>query len=232
MTAPVHELDRRTVLRTLGAAASVGVAGCLTGDDGGGRPADVALEPPENYDRIKDVDLPYPVYGDEVPEATLPCVVHDGPVSTREFVGDRHSVLTFVYTRCQGVCLTLGSHLVQVQAWAADAGHTDEVALLATNFDPGHDSPTEFREWGRERGLDYDLGNAYLLRPETPERARTVVEERFGEAYESREQEGMPFIHTGLILLVNDRGVVERAYAGDPPHPSAVIDDVETLVEG
>lgn len=230
MNTPARGVDRRTVLRTLGAAATAGLAGCLGGDDG--RPADLTLDPPGNYDQLKDAGLPYPVYGEEVPDATVPCVLDDEPMSTREFVGDRHVLMTFVYTRCEGVCLTLGSHLVQVQAWAADAGRTDDVALVAMNFDPEHDSPADLREWGRGRGLDYDLGNSHLLRPESAERARTVVEETFGEAYEERDEGGMPFIHTGLILLVNDRGVVERAYAGDPPHQSVVVDDVETLVEG
>lgn len=222
-------LTRRGALEAGATAAVAGLAGCLGGDD---RPDDVVLDPPENYDKLQDADLPYPVYGERLPEVSVPGVVHDRTVSTREFVGDRHLLLTFVYTRCSGICLGLGSNLVQVQARASSGGYTDEVALGAVSFDPEHDTPERFRTWGEERGFDYELGNAYLLRPESPERARAVVEDTFGEAYEHEAGADMPFLHSGLLVLANDQGVVERAYAGDPPSPSTVVDDVESLVEG
>jgi protein SCO1/2 len=223
-------LTRRTALRTAGAAAVAGLAGCLgLGDD---RPEDVTLAPPDNYDQLQEADLPYPVYGEDLPAAEVPGVVHGRPVSTREFVGERHLLLTFVYTRCTGICLGLGSNLVQVQAAASDSGYTDEVALGAISFDPSYDTPERLREWGAERGFDYDLGNAYLMLPESEQRAQTIVEERFGEAYQYEEGADMPFLHSGLVVLANDRGVVERAYAGEPPTASTIVDDVETLVGG
>jgi len=224
-------VTRRGALTAGATAVAAGLTGCL-GIGGDDRPDDVTLAPPENYDELRDADLPYPVYGEALPEASVPGVLHDRTVSTREFVGERHVLLTFVYTRCSGICLGLGSNLVQVQARAAAEDYADDVALAAVSFDPEHDTPERFREWGDERGFDYGPGNAYLLRPESPERARTVVENTFGEAYEYVEGADMPFLHSGLLLLANDRGVVERAYAGDPPSPSTVLDDVETLVEG
>nr|WP_241429879.1 SCO family protein [Haloferax larsenii] len=227
MTTPSRPVSRRTVLRAAGVAATIGVAGCLSGRD---RPANVTLDPPENYDKLVEADLPYPIYGEKLPAVTVPGVVHDRPVSTREFVGERHLLLTFVYTRCDGICLNLGQNLVHVQAHAADAGFTDEIAVAGISFDPEHDTPTRLRTWGAKRGLEYDLGNCYLLRPESPTRARTVVEDTFGEAYKHEEGAEMPFLHSGLILLVNDEGVVERSYAGDPPNPTTVLDDVEALV--
>jgi len=231
MTPTDATTNRRTVLKGLGAAATVGLAGCLSsGED---RPDDVVLAPPENYDALRDADLPYPIYGELVPEAAVPDVVSGQEISTRQFVDERALLLTFVYTRCEGICLSLGSNLVHAQAAAAEAGVSEEVALVAISFDPAHDTPERLRTWGRERGLDYDIGNAHILRPESPERARTVVEERFGEAYERNDQgEGMPFLHTGLILLVNEGDVVERAYAGEPPQPATVVDDLETLLGG
>jgi len=229
MTQNTRSPSRRTVLKTVGAATALGLTGCLA--SGEERPDDVILPPPENYDALRDADLPYPIYGELVPEAAVPDVLTGEPVSTRQFVDQRALLLTFVYTRCEGICLSLGSNLVHAQAAAADAGVSDEIALVAISFDPAYDTPERLRAWGRERGLDYESGNAHLLRPESPERARTVVEGRFGEAYERNDQgEGMPFLHTGLILLVNEGAVVERAYAGEPPQPATVVDDVETLL--
>jgi protein SCO1/2 len=168
---------------------------------------------------------------EEIPEAVVPDVITDTDVSTRQFVGERALLLTFVYTRCQGICLSLGSNLVHVQAMAAESEVSDDIALGAISFDPEYDTAERLRTWGQDRGLDYDLGNVHLMLPESPERARTVVEEQFGEAYErSDASEGMPFLHTGLILLVNDGGRVERTYAGDAPDPSTLVSDAETLL--
>ena len=224
-----YATSRRSLLAAAGAAVVGSVAGCTA--LGRERPEGVTLPPPENYDRLKEVDLPYPTYGDDLPEATVPGVLRGGEVSTREFVGERHLLLTFVYTRCTGICLGLGANLVQVQARAAEEGFSDEIALAATTFDPAHDTPERLRAWGKERGLDFAAGNVHLLRPGSPERARAVVEGTFGEAFEHRPEADMPFLHTGLILLANDRGVVERAYSGDPPNPKTVVDDVTALVE-
>ncbi|AFK18232.1 SCO family protein [Haloferax mediterranei ATCC 33500] len=215
------------MLKTAGAAAITGVSGCLSGQN---RPKGVTLAPPDNYKNLKEADLPYPVYGEKLPEVTVPGVVSDRPVTTTDFVGERHLLLTFVYTRCEGICLNLGQNLVQVQARAAEAGFTDDIALGAITFDPEHDTPERLKSWGAERGFDYDLGNCYLMRPKSERRARAVVEDTFGEAYKHEEGAKMPFLHTGLIFLVNDEGVVERAYAGDPPKPTTVIEDVEALV--
>lgn len=229
MTRQTTHITRRTALKTSGAVAVAGLAGCLGGDD---RPADVTLAPPENYEELKEADLPYPIYGEDLPEASVPGVLHDRTISTREFIGERHLLLTFVYTRCSGICLGLGSNLVQVQARAAEGGYTGDVALAAVSFDPAYDTPERLREWGKDRGFDYDLGNVYLMRPESRNRARTVVEDTFGEAYQHEEEADMPFLHSGLIVLANSRGVVERAYAGDPPSPSTVVNDVKAVVEG
>ncbi|MHB9286700.1 SCO family protein [Halobacteriales archaeon Cl-PHB] len=224
-TAP---LSRRTALKLTGTAALAGLAGCLGSADTG--PAGVVLDAPDNYEALQEADLPYPIHGEDVPEATVPDVLRNEDVSTRGFVGESAMLLTFVYTRCEGICQSLGANLVQVQARAAEWGVSDDVALTAISFDPEYDTPERFRSWGANRGLDYDLDNAHLLRPESPARARTVVEDTFGEAYEANDKKGMPFLHTGLILLVNDGGVVERAYAGEPPQPKTVVEDVQTLL--
>ncbi|MBV0901374.1 SCO family protein [Haloarcula salina] len=228
MTHRPSQPTRRTVLRATGSAAAIGLAGCL----GPSTPANVELPPPDNYEALQEADLPYPIYGEDLPEATVPDVLSDQPVSSSSLVGDSHLLLTFVYTRCNGICLTLASGLVHAQARAAEGGYTDDLSLAVITFDPATDTPETFTDWAADQGFDFDLGNCYLLRPTSPERARTVVEDTYGEAYEKNPDEGMPFLHMGLTLLVNDEGVVERAYAGSQPQPATIVDDVETLVDG
>lgn len=227
MTSDTHT-KRRTFLRAAGVSTVAAVAGCL--GFGQRRPEGVRLAPPENYERLREAELSHPIYGDPLPEATLPDALSGGQLSTRAFVGERHVLMAFIYTRCSGICIGLTADLVHVQAAAADDGLSNEVALVATTFDPSHDTPDVLREYGEERGVDYDAGNWHFLRPETPERAKTVVEDTFGDPFARNDGQGMAFLHRGLLLLANDGGYVERAYSGDPPNPATVVADFERLV--
>lgn len=185
-------LERRTVLRAIGAtAAGASIAGCtslgaITGDDGGGSD-DTVLGKPKNYDRGSDIELPYPRYGEALPEATVPAPLQDRTLSTREFVGDRHVVVTFVYTSCTTVCPGLTAALRRVQADSIEEGYADEVALLPITFDPAHDTAPVLAEYADSMGVDRSVGNWFFLRPESPERAQAVVDETFGVAFEKQD---------------------------------------------
>ncbi|MFP4188436.1 MAG: SCO family protein, partial [Halobacteriales archaeon] len=173
-------MKRRRFLSMVTASALVGATGCLGGD------ADTVLSPPENYETLSQADLPRPIHGERLPEATVEAPLRDTDtdVSTRGFVGDRHVLMTFIYTRCTDVCLSLTANLVQAQVDAVEEEYSDEIALLPTTFDPGHDTADVLREYGDERGADVDADNWYFLRPDGEERAREVVDGTFGVAYE------------------------------------------------
>lgn len=255
---PSAPIDRRTFIRATGAAAvAASLAGCsqltASGNDDG-----TVLSPPENHDRIKNADLPHPIYGEAIPEATVPAPLRDRTVTTTEFTGERHVVLTFIYTSCTTVCLGLTAALRRVQADARERGYGDEIAFLTTTFDPEYDTADVLEEYGTKHGVDYDAGNWYFLRPETPDDARTVVEDTFGVAFEQGDDSGgmsggslngtngsddetnesehgdhaRHFAHTSLILLVNGDGVVERAYTGGTPPGNAIVEDARAVVEG
>lgn len=242
MTEQRLNADRRAVLRTAGAAALASAAGCLGVLSSGGGNDDVVLDPPENYDRREDLDIPYPTYGEEIPEATVPAPLHDRSVSTREFVGDRHVMMTFIYTSCKTVCPGLTATLRHVQADSIEDEYADEMAFLPTTFDPEQDSPEALRSYGEEMGVNFEVENWYFLRPETPEDAERVVEDTFGVAFESGggghaegsqdDEKPTMFQHASLVLLVNKDGYVERAYNGGPPGPDEAIEDTRAVVEG
>lgn len=247
-------IDRRTVLKTAGAAAIGGaLAGCLGRD---GRDNDeLVLSAPANHERAETTDVPHPIYGEELPEATVPAPLHDRTVTTTEFVGDRHTMLTFVFTSCTTVCPGLTATLRRVQADAIERGDADEIAFQAITFDPEYDTEPVLREYGQKMGVDFDVGNWYFLRPETPADARAVVEDTFGVAFEraddsdptdhgddgANESDGgmdgdhdgghRHFVHTALVLLVNRDGLVERAYTGGAPAPQTVLEDARTVLE-
>ena len=237
------QVSRREAIAGVGTALTASLAGCLgTGlfDNSPGAHDDVVLDEPENYDTLKDAEIEYPIHGDEVPEVTVPDVVTGEVVSSRAFVGDRHTMSTFIFTRCPGACPALTSSLLQVQAAAAENGYADDIALFEYTFDPEYDTEAVFDEYAEGMGIDLDVGNWHFLRPESKARAEEVVTDTFGVWYdplteEQREEMGMhdnmAYQHENLILLVNEAGYVERAYEGQPPNPGTVVDDVNTLID-
>ncbi|OTF07118.1 SCO family protein, partial [Halorubrum sp. SD612] len=76
-------------------------------------------------------------------------------------------------------------------------------------------------------------GNWLYLRPETPERAKAVVEDKLGIGFErttdSDRLPGYDFTHIVVTMLVNPDGVVERAYRGERVDPERVAADVERV---
>lgn len=228
MTPSRRTYDRRTVLKATGTVAlGASTVGCLGGLGRGGAEGTV-LDPPENYERRSEIDLPFPDYGERLPEATVPAPLRDREVTTTEFVGERHAMLTFVYTTCGTVCPGLVTALRRVQADSIEEGYADEFAFLPITFDPDTDTEPRIEEYCDRLGVDHEVGNWYFLRPETPDRARTVVEDTFGVAYQGS---GGHYEHSSLILLVNADGIVERAYNGGPPPTGTEIDDARTLLE-
>lgn len=226
--------DRRTVLRGLGTAATLSLAGCLDAVPSGvGGSSDVVLDPPES-ERGGDADLPYPTRGEQLPEASVPAALADREVTTTEFVGERHVMLTFVFARCSMTCPMLTATLSAVQSASIEDGFAEEFAFLPTTFDPVHDTPAVLAEYGAERGVEFEAGNWWFLRPRTEARAEAVVTDTFGVFFKhvpeaEREVENMAYIHNNLVLLVNADGYVERAYGGDPPNPGDVVEDARTL---
>lgn len=231
-------MDRRTYLQAAATTAGAFVAGCV------GRGAgNTTLEKPEDQGADSE-DLPYPAYGQEFPESTLPDPLAEREVSTAEFEGERAVLMTFIFTRCpEGVCPALTQVLRHAQADAVENDYSSELALLATTFDVERDTPEALREYGEQQGVDYEAENWHFLRPESAERAREVVTETYGVEYERVDPEQIEGNHSGhdmgeytfdhypITYLVNREGYVERAYAG-VPETSRVVEDVGTVADG
>lgn len=245
-------MDRRTYITgSAGAGLTIALSGCMGVLGGGneyGAHEDVVLEKPEHYERLRDSRdrgfLDRPIHGDELPEATLQAPLQDRELTVTEFEGDRHVMLTFIFTRCTDICGTLTANLVRVQGTALEEGFGDDIALLPTTFDPAFDTGERLATYSEQYGADLDAGNWFPLRPESEERVSEVIEAQFGEsisreeAADDHEHDGdigehdhVNFIHTpGSYILANAAGYVERGYLGGPPNAGRLLDDVETLV--
>lgn len=228
-------MDRRTYLSAAAATGTAFVTGCL------GRGAgNTSLGEPEDQEADSE-DLPYPAYGEEFPESTLPDPLRKQEVSTSEFEDERTLLMTFIYTRCpDGICPALTQVLRHAQADATESDYSSDLALLATTFDPERDTAEVLREYGEQQGVDYEADNWHFLRPESEERAREVVTNTYAVEYERIDPDELEGDHSGhdmgeyafdhypITYLVNRDGYVERAYAG-VPEVSRVIDDLSTV---
>lgn len=221
-------MRRRTFLAGAGTAATVGLSGCLGAVGLGGNPDVTLAEPDREYD---SADLPYPAWGQRVPDVTVPAALADEQVAVRGL--GTASLVTFFYSHCQTVCPVLVSALRNLQARAADAGYGDRVTFLPTTFDPARDDPERLRAYAERMNVALDAGNWRFLRPRSRERAKTVVTDEFGVTFERTEPEDMDrymFAHAALTLLVNADGYVERAYRTKSLTEETVASDLEAVV--
>jgi len=108
--------------------------------DEGARRLEVALQP---------VDAPrVAVDGPGVAAPDLPALLAQGGGVT---------IADFIYTRCQSVCLSLGSSFQQLQAaLQADraAGAPAAARLLSISFDGARDDPVALRDYARRLNAD------------------------------------------------------------------------------
>ncbi|QKY17902.1 SCO family protein [Halorubrum sp. CBA1229] len=223
-------MQRRAVLGGIAAATIGATAGCTSVL--GGEPEGVVLGPQE--DQLADSeDLAYPAYGEPLPAFELRDPIAGITIDSEAL--NRTAIVTGVFTYCPVECGILLRRLVGVQRRVADAGLTDETVFLPITFDPERDDAAALRENAETIGVDLDAGNWHYLRPESPERAKAIVEDRLGIGFEkTTESERLPgydFTHAVVTLLVNPDGIVERAYRGEQIDRDRVAGDIETVVE-
>ncbi|WP_254524337.1 SCO family protein [Natrinema caseinilyticum] len=228
-------MDRRTYLGTVGMAGLTSVAGCLGGVLGSnGGNTETVLEPPET-----DLsEASHPSYGQDLPSLNLPDPLSGETISTDQYEDERVVLMTFIYTNCpNGMCPALTLRLRRVQEVAATEGYSDSVALLAMTFDPERDTAEALQSFANQRGVDTDAENWHFLRPESYDEAKQIMTEQIGLPLEKRDAEQYDdleyaFPHYNLILLANERGIIERAYPkGATNDIQMVVDDVETVVK-
>jgi protein SCO1/2 len=222
-------MNRRRFLAAMGATGVAATAGC-TGVLGGS--PNTYLDKPENQS-VRSANLPYPAYGQELPEVTVPDAISGTDVTTTQF-DDRNVLMTFFYSHCNSICPFLISSLRQVQTAAANEGYGDEMVVLAVTFDPKRDTKERLQEYAEMMHVDLSADNWHFLRPESESRAKAVVQDTFGVYFEktgATDSSMYMFNHLGLVTLSNEKGYVERGYTGDEPKAERVRADLETIVD-
>ncbi|WP_136716892.1 SCO family protein [Halorientalis salina] len=210
-----RRVSRRSLLGAAGSASVAGLAGCtdLLGSgsgDGGGN----------TYLDAKDWGgnasaLPFPTHGDELPSAEVPLALGEETRAVPADYAGQDVVMTFVYTHCNTMCPRLTAILAGVQAHAIDNDYAERVAFAEITFDPARDDAERFREYADDHDVALDTGTWEFLRPESEQRAKAVVQDTYGVAFEKTTPEEMDmymFAHSGVVVLANKQGYVERAY--------------------
>ncbi|MFC5523197.1 SCO family protein [Polaromonas jejuensis] len=190
---------RTTLLSASLALAGYGCAACLTHDfqvwtAEGARRLEVALAP-----------------------VATPAVRIDGPgipaQPLHQWLTDGRSVtlVDFVYTRCQTVCLALGSAYQQLQATLQAASQTDayakQVKLLSISFDGQHDSPQVLQTYAARLHADPDLWRFARVQ-DAQETQRLLEEFQVVVVPDGRGD----FEHNAALLVVNQQGRLVRIF--------------------
>jgi protein SCO1/2 len=209
------------------------VTGCLTrfrNDPS----ANTVLDPPTDR-QFNSEELPYPAYGQPLPEFALPNPLSGEMIATEDL--NETLIVTGFFATCPAECVQLIGQLVGVQHGTIERGIDDAVRFLAITFDPQRDDANALREYAARIDIDLDAGNWDFLRPQDTETAKRVVQEQLGITYErvggaeSARVEGYDFTHLSLTFLVNPDGYVERVYRTAQPDAKQVLSDTQTVVK-
>ena len=79
-------------------------------------------------------------------------------------------IVDFVYTRCNTLCLSLGTVFQQLQAQIVARGLQDRVGLLSISFDPLRDEAPALAEYARRMGMLPGVWQMVSLRHEADRR--------------------------------------------------------------
>ena len=114
-------------------------------------------------------------------------------------------IVDFVYTRCQTLCLSLGTVFQQMQAQIEARGLQDRVALLSISFDPLQDQPPALGAYAQRMRMQPGLWQLVSLQAEADRRRLLdsfgimVVPAPLGE-----------FEHNAALHLVTPQGELVR----------------------
>lgn len=247
---------RREYVRSVGLVGAVATAGCLGLTDSSGTDARSNVVLPEPDREFESSDVPYPAWGEQIPDVTVPAPLEDRAVTLRE--SEKPRLLTFFYSSCRTVCPVLVSALRNVQAHALENGYGDAVEFYPLTFDPARDDAETLRQYGDRMNVDVEAGNWHFLRPRSEARAKDVIQEQFGVAFEKQmptatggddgsesdgnhtagemadgnghqNHEGYMFVHASVTVLVNGDDYVERGYRTKSPDANQIIADLRTV---
>ncbi len=156
----------------------------------GARRLEVALQP-----------VPAPavrVDGAGIAQQPLPGLLADGNTVT---------VVGFVYTRCETVCLALGTVFQQLQAALKTDDALGRVKLLTISFDPAQDTPQALASYATRMNADPALWR-FVRVPDAEETRRLLDAFQVVVVPNGRGD----YEHNAALLVVDQRGRLVRVF--------------------
>lgn len=155
--------------------------------------------------------------GDEMPPFAL--IDQDGRPVTTETLRGKHTVATFVFTRCPvpEFCPLIGRKFQALQEGLhAPSGPSPEVQLLSISIDPEHDRPAVLRAYGESLGADFARWR--FATGEAGEVARLAA------AFAVRtERRAASLDHTLATALIGPEGRVVEIWRGNAWKPEEIL---------
>ena len=145
---------------------------------------------------------------------TAPAVPVQGPhvaqVDLRELLaGNGHvTIVEFIYTHCESLCLALGNTFQQMQAALRDEPKDAGVRLLSVTFDPERDTVERLR-WYSTKLMNADPALWRFVRVPDAAHTRQLLE-RF-QLVVVPDNRG-DFQHNAALLVVDARGRLVRIF--------------------
>lgn len=158
--------------------------------------------------------------GDAVPGFTL--IDQSGRALTETDLRGRHTILTFVFTRCPvpEFCPRIGEkfRVLQRELEAISAGETTppRMQLLSITIDPEHDQPTVLREYGESLGADFTRWRFATGTPQEISRLTALFAVR-------TERNSGTLDHTLATALIGPDGKIVEIWRGNGWKPEEVL---------
>lgn len=157
----------------------------------GARRLEVALQP-----------VPLPAVGFEAPGVPLQ------PLAPWLQAQGHVTVVDFIYTRCETVCLSLGSVFQQMQKSLQQSGGSAQgVRLLSVSFDAAYDTPERLSAYAKGLGADPALWQFARV----PDAGQSAALLRRLQVVVVPDERG-EFEHNAALLVVDQRGRLVRVF--------------------
>lgn len=160
-----------------------------------------------------------------------------------EFMGDKITVLSFVYRTCDDVngcplstmvLYTLGNRI------AADPSLKDRLQLITLSFDPEFDTPEVMAEYGEsivgDAALDWGFFTTQSeteLAPILRDYQQSVVKDAYFKVSDDADKQQSKgrnrFSHILRVFLIDEQKQIRNIYSLSFLHPDILVNDVKTL---
>jgi cytochrome c peroxidase len=154
--------------------------------------------------------------------------------SLHELLGEKISVLSFIYTHCPDVnaCPLATYSLTKIQQRVLEEpALSDRVRLLSLSFDPIRDRPAKMRAFGDHvvrPGVDWRF-----LTTDSEESLRPILQSYGQSVQRDFDANGQPpgtFTHILRVYLIDRDRQIRNIYTTSFLHADTVISDIQTLL--